>query len=247
MSICSKCKTKNRKGLAQCKRCGNALLVEPPLIACPRCGVPHHPNVRYCSKCGANTAPNATAWVSANAAPISKAPPAPLLTVEKSQTEKGMRVLKVAAVLVLVASVSVFLLNKKPAEVATSEVAPELSMVEKESIVLDPQPAAAPVSADILIVEAVAAPEVSTAKRKPSPPAKTVAAPTRIAKESSTPIASEPPPLKKPVAEQRQCADLPLFYELQCKLHGASLWFKCAPDGRSWNDELPGCKIRDDQ
>src|SRR5918999_5612221 len=65
-TLCPRCGTENRAGLAFCRNCGQRLLaagvattVERPstaegTMACPRCGTHNRAGVAFCQNCGAN-------------------------------------------------------------------------------------------------------------------------------------------------------------------------------------------------
>jgi hypothetical protein len=86
-TVCPRCGTDNRPGIAFCRACGQRLMApgapaaverpSPPegTQACPRCGTHNRAGVAFCQNCGANLRP-ADAGVAppAETAPTSKAP-----------------------------------------------------------------------------------------------------------------------------------------------------------------------------
>jgi hypothetical protein len=91
-TVCPRCGTDNRPGIAFCRACGQRLMApgaqaaverpSPPdgTQACPRCGTHNRAGVAFCQNCGANLRP-ADAGVPAPAAtaPTTKAPPRAIL------------------------------------------------------------------------------------------------------------------------------------------------------------------------
>lgn len=274
MITCSQCKTSNWKGAKRCKRCGGVLaLSEPPVVPCPRCGASNGADLRFCEKCGANTAPHAVALAAALAMAgkrhVEAAPAA-----EQGKKEGGKPIWQMALVVLCLVGVTLWILNKKtpgsaslpperpPAVMINSEGVLE-PLSDKEALALEPEPAPLPI---VINAEAPPPPEMEPAPapvaalppvagapvvEPPAKPRKTTRPPPKPAVAppvKETPAAPVPVvAVKKPaVVEARQCSELSVFYAMQCSMRGAALWFRCAPDGRNWNDNLPGCKMHDE-
>jgi hypothetical protein len=74
-TLCARCGTENRPGIAFCRNCGQRLVaagapatVERPSVpegtqACPRCGTHNRAGVAFCQNCGANLRVAATGYV----------------------------------------------------------------------------------------------------------------------------------------------------------------------------------------
>src|ERR687895_370877 len=91
-TLCPRCGTENRAGLAFCRNCGQRLLaaglsttVDRPstaegTMACPRCGTHNRAGVAFCQNCGANLRAEAEGYVppavATEAAPRAEAPAA---------------------------------------------------------------------------------------------------------------------------------------------------------------------------
>jgi hypothetical protein len=73
-TLCPRCGTENRPGIAFCSNCGQRLVAagaptaverpSPPdgTQACPRCGTHNRAGVAFCQNCGANLRSSATGW-----------------------------------------------------------------------------------------------------------------------------------------------------------------------------------------
>jgi len=86
-TVCPRCGTENRPGIAFCRACGQRLMapgapasVERPTApegtqACPRCGTHNRAGVPFCQNCGANLRPaDGVAAPAPDATPVKQAP-----------------------------------------------------------------------------------------------------------------------------------------------------------------------------
>jgi hypothetical protein len=107
-TMCPRCGTENRPGLAFCRSCGQRLVaagvattVERPgtpegTMACPRCGTHNRAGVAFCQNCGANLRGTAPGYVPPAAAAGAAAAAAP--TVERRGAILGPVVLLIGVV-----------------------------------------------------------------------------------------------------------------------------------------------------
>jgi len=89
-------------------------------------------------------------------------------------------------------------------------------------------------------IPSVESPPVVTARQAPRPP------PPSTAKSSAALGNRIPAPIPavpvRPVERKRTtCEGLGGFYLLSCSIEGPEQYFKCAPDGKQWNNAIPGC------
>jgi hypothetical protein len=103
-TLCPRCGTENRPGLAFCRNCGQRLMaagvsptVERPAApegtqACPRCGTHNRSGVAFCQNCGANLRTAAAGYV----------PPAVAPAGERATAEVGRRGAMLGPVVLLI-------------------------------------------------------------------------------------------------------------------------------------------------
>lgn len=78
MNKCSECGTVNRPIDKECKKCGAALSMTQPDVACPLCGAMNSPTATQCVQCGATDTEIIAASMKAPQAPVAPvAPKAP--------------------------------------------------------------------------------------------------------------------------------------------------------------------------
>ncbi|TAK90382.1 MAG: hypothetical protein EPO06_08885 [Burkholderiaceae bacterium] len=83
------------------------------------------------------------------------------------------------------------------------------------------------------------------ASAKPASPARKAAGtgtPSQPAAQKSQAAAAAP----AQSSGHTTCEGVGTLYWLQCKTEGPQTFFKCAPDGKHWNHDTPGCDRRKD-
>lgn len=83
---------------------------------------------------------------------------------------------------------------------------------------------------------------------KPKRGAVANAAPAPVSVPAPVPVlapapAPAPAPVTTPAPERKRmtCEGVGGIYRLSCTIEGPETYFKCAPDGRHWNNAIPGC------
>ncbi|GHT97379.1 hypothetical protein AGMMS49545_23890 [Betaproteobacteria bacterium] len=79
----------------------------------------------------------------------------------------------------------------------------------------------------------------------PTPPQSTATTTTKPADpkpETRKPVESEKPEPTPAPQRPRSCKQAVRGGILLCNIEGASRFWRCAPDGENWNNDLPGCE-----
>ena len=67
-----------------------------------------------------------------------------------------------------------------------------------------------------------------------------------VTREAPAPeVAPAPTPAPAPVAAVKSCGQASLLMRPVCVLEGPATFWRCTPDGKRWNNDLPGCHRND--
>lgn len=105
---------------------------------------------------------------------------------------------------------------------------------------VEPQPSAAPQTAP-RPSSSPKAKRAAVASRESTPVAVPVPPPAMAAPVPARAAPPAPPPVPAPVRQATTCDGTGGVYRLSCILEGPANYFRCAPDGRTWNHAIPGC------
>ena len=68
---------------------------------------------------------------------------------------------------------------------------------------------------------------------------------TREAPAPAPEVAPVPTPAPAPVAAVKSCGQASFLMRPVCVLEGPATFWRCTPDGKRWNNDLPGCHRND--
>jgi|GEM_PF-2072766 len=227
MNDCPHCNAPQADEARFCRSCGQSLTAAAATLSCPVCHSPNAQGARFCKQCGTSLA----------AVSESGASPAPVLAAEseaakavapepvRASLPATMRpVLTTGVVLMALLALAVvlfFAFREQPTP-AASEVSTDASQSENEAT-----PADAALSAEATAHTAEASPETRAPAQERAPGTEADRSPAR-------------PETKK--TEQRTCSGLTGFPSLICRTEGPARFWRCAPDGVNWNNDIPGCR-----
>jgi len=244
---CPHCNTPQSGQARFCRNCGQPL-AEAPTRPCPFCQAPNPPEARFCKGCGAGL----TAAAAADAATEPDAEQEFLLASASATGHKPtstrlalMMGVVLVALAVLGAAVWFFAFREKPEAIAAPPALQSDAPAEppREEIAPPPREEIAPSEEVSPEPESEAPPEPSAAelekareteREKARAAAREKAA--REAEERAARAEQEAPPAP------RTCSEASGFSILICQTEGPERFWRCAPDGVNWDNDIPGCK-----
>ncbi len=271
---CANCQTPQKEGAKYCHQCGHkveqepqasAAVNRPPPTPCPKCGQLPRPGLKFCNHCGS----------SLMAPPVVEEPKRKKRRRRSSSGRSGVGggrkgwAIAVVVALFLLAGAGIYYflsmgkskpvaargpltteqamagVDKKPVQ-PREEIIEESTPAQVPVLPLPPQPAAAPPVPPL--PEPVAEPEEPASKPQPQPQPRRVPAPkTKPVEPPPTPAveAPAPAPAPAPVARVRPCSEAGLLMRPVCAVEGPQTFWRCAPDGKRWDNNIPGCRRSD--
>ena len=130
----------------------------------------------------------------------------------------------------------------------TEPVAPTLvtdSAPLNTPLAVAPQPVMVPDVPLPPLPEAPAQAEAKPVKRPVEQPKPVVRPVTREAPAPAPEVAPVPTPAPAPVAAVKSCGQASFLMRPVCVLEGPATFWRCTPDGKRWNNDLPGCHRND--
>lgn len=234
---------------------------------CPKCQQQPKPGLKFCNHCG---------WLLSTPVPETRRKKRRRKSSSRSegQSKAGRIAVAVAVALLLVCGGVYFAFSGKNKSALASSSGPlTTEQALATEVYLDgkppeptpppapkilipapPQPAAAPPVPRWDPTEVVLEPddppstqEQRTIDTKPKSKPKPKPQPAEVP-PAPVAVPESPAPVPTPVAEVRlrPCSDAGLLMRPVCLVEGPQTFWKCTPDGKHWNNQIPGCRRSDE-